>query len=317
MRGTAGGREDGSAVLDLGGMRLRVLDGGTFRLDGATLYGILPKVFWEKKNRPDEDNRVLLASSPLLVEGPFGKVVIDPGIGSGWGPRAVDRYALQGQRSLAEMLGEADTDPGEVKALIATHLHFDHVAAAVLPPQETAEDLSPREWAEQLTGDLEPALPSAALFVQEEEVRAALQPDLRTAAFVAPAVCTAYEQAGRLARVMGDDEPFPGVRLERTGGHTPGHQVVWLEGSERTVLMPGDMVPTTTHLRGEVQEGMDHQPSRTASAKAGLLSRLVATRGYMTFYHAPRVLWARVLSGPSGSYQLEEIQTAAPTSLRG
>ena len=307
----------GEAALDLGGMRLRVLDGGTFRLDGASLYGILPKVFWEKKNRPDDDNRVLLASSPLLVEGRFGKVIIDPGIGSGWGPRAVDRYALQGQRSLSELLEEAGARPGEVRAVIATHLHFDHVAAAVLPPQESADDLNPREWAEQLSGSLEPALPSAALYVQDEEIRAARQPDLRTAAFVAPAVCTAYEDEGRLARVQGEDEPFPGIRLEPTGGHTPGHQVVWLEGNERTVLIPGDLVPTTSHLRGEVQEGMDHEPSRAASVKAELLARLVSASGYITFYHAPRVLWARVAAGPSGSYELTDITTAPPTLPRG
>jgi len=304
-------------MLELGGMALQVLDGGTFRLDGAALYGILPRVLWEKKNRPDEDNRVLLASSPLLVRGAFGKVLIDPGIGSGWGPRAVDRYDLRGQRSLQELLADTDCRPDEITAVIVTHLHFDHVAAAVLPPEESDADLRPREWAEQLQGEPEPALPNATLYVQSEEIRSAQQPDLRTAGFVAPAVCAAYEGAGRLAKVEGDDEPLPGIRLERTGGHTPGHQAVWLEGREGTVLVPGDLIPTTTHLRGEVQEGMDHEPARAASAKASLLSRLVERGGFITFYHAPRVLWGRVRAGPSGSYRLEEIQTASVPSRRG
>lgn len=304
-------------MLDLGGMSLQVLDGGTFRLDGAALYGILPRVLWEKKNRPDEDNRVLLASSPLLVRGAFGKVLIDPGIGSGWGPRAVDRYDLRRQRSLQELLADADCRPHEITAVIVTHLHFDHVAAAVLPPEESAGDLRPREWAEQLQGELEPALPNATLYVQSEEIRSARRPDLRTAGFVAPAVCAAYEGAGRLAKVEGDHEPLPGIRLERTGGHTPGHQAVWLEGREHTVLVPGDLIPTTTHLRGEVQEGMDREPARAASAKASLLSRLVERGGFITFYHAPRVIWGRVRAGPSGSYRLEEIQTAAVPSRRG
>jgi glyoxylase-like metal-dependent hydrolase (beta-lactamase superfamily II) len=303
------------ARIDLGGLVLTILDGGTFRLDGASLYGVLPRVFWEKLNHPDEDNRVLLSVAPAVVETPEGTVVIDPGIGSEWGPAAVDRYDLRGQRALPELLAEAGVDPDGVSGVILTHLHFDHAWGAVERPGSSA-GRSPRQWVEDLAGEVEPALPAARLYVQAGEIDYVRRPDLRTASHVVPAVAEAYERAGRLVRLDGDTEPVPGVRLVRTGGHTPGHQVVWLEGSAETFLLAGDLVPTTTHLRGEVEEGLDVAPARSAAVKAGLLARVVEKSAYLTFYHAPRVRWGRIRPGPSGAYSLDETYTVKTVTRR-
>jgi glyoxylase-like metal-dependent hydrolase (beta-lactamase superfamily II) len=302
-----------AARIDLGGLQLAILDGGSFRLDGASVYGVLPRVFWERKNRPDEDNRVLLATAPAVVETPEGVGIIDPGLGDGWGIAAADRYDLQGQRRLSEMLSEAGVAPEDVVGIIATHLHFDHVSAAVSTPYEVgAEDASPRVWAGDQAADLEPALPASRFYVQEREMAAARQPELRTASFVTAAVCTAYQKAGRLELLAGNATPFPGIEVEVTGGHTPGHQVVWLKGSNQTVLMAGDLLPTTTHLRGEVTEGLDFEPSVSSRAKAGLLARAVESGAVLTFYHAPRVRWGRLRAGLSGKYELGETFTVSP-----
>lgn len=297
--------------LDLGGIRVTVLDGGSFRLDGAALYGIFPKIFWEKINKPDEDNRVLLHLAPLVVESAEGLILIDPGIGHGWGPRAVDRYDLQGQRPLSDLLREAALDPEDVGAILATHLHFDHISAAATgkpaPSNEVAGHL---ESSERLASNLEPALPNAKLYVQSEEVAYARQPDLRTSTYVATSVSTVYEREKRLIILRGNSEPFPGIEVELTGGHTPGHQVIWVKGKEATILVPGDLVPTTSHIRSEVLEGADHAPAKSALAKAGLLARAVDSGAYVTFYHAPRVRWGRIQSGSAGTYKLEETETS-------
>lgn len=302
-----------AARVDLGGLQLTIVDGGSFRLDGATLYGVFPRVYWERMNRPDEDNRVLLATAPAVVETPEGAVLIDPGLGDGWGAVAADRYDLRGQRPLAELLAEAGVAREDVRGVIVTHLHFDHASAAVSTPHQAGdENASPRVWAEQMAADLEAALPSARLYVQAGEVDAARRPELRTASFVAPSICDSYERNGRLERIEGRASPFPGVEIELTGGHTPGHQVVWLRGASQTVLMAGDLLPTTTHLRAEVMEGADCEPSVSARVKAGLLARAVECGALLTFYHAPRVRWGRLRPGLSGKYELAEKFTISP-----
>ena len=304
-----------AASVDLCGLRLTVLDGGTFRLDGAALYGILPRVYWEKLNHPDEDNRVLLSVAPMVVETPEGVFLIDPGLGSQWGAAARDRFDLKDQRPLETMLAEAGVTPAQVVGVILTHLHFDHAWGAV-HPLAAREASGGSGWVDDLSGDLETALPSARLYVQREEIAAARHPDLRTAGHVVPSVVTAYEQAGRLELIEGSVEPAPGLRIEKTGGHTAGHQVVWLEGQEAVFLLPGDLVPTATHLRGEVVEGLDHTPVVSAAVRAGLLARAVESNAWLTFYHAPRVRWGRIRSGPSGAYKLDETHTVSPASRR-
>ncbi len=296
--------------IDLGGLSLTVLDGGTFRLDGAALYGIYPRVFWEKLNHPDADNRVMLGISPAVVTGPEGCLLIDPGIGSGWGDHARDRYDLQGQRPLEEMLAEAGVNPDEVGTIVATHLHFDHVAGAVAGEAITGGDLSdPRLLSEGLLGQLEPALPEARLVVQRAEFEAAEAPDLRTAQYVAGAVARVYEREGRFDLIDGDVEPMPGVRLELTGGHTPGHQVIWIEGRDQTLLLAGDLIPTTSHVRSEVLEGVDVEPAVSARVKAALLARAAERNAWLGFYHAPRVRWGRIRAGAAGAYKIEETET--------
>ncbi len=306
-----------AATIDLGGLTVSVLDGGSFRLDGAALFGIFPRVFWEKMNRPDEDNRVLLGLAPVVVTTPAGSAVIDPGIGYGWGAHAVDRYALRGQRPLAAMLADAGVEPDDVRAIIATHLHFDHVSGAVTGALIEGGDFSdPRVLSEGMLDDLEPALPRARLIVQREEHLDAARPELRTAPYMAGAVSRVYEQAGRLELISGPVEPLPGVKLEPTGGHTAGHQVVWLQGHDGSMLLSADLVPTTAHLRSEVLEGVDAEPIVSARAKASLLARAVERGAYLTFYHAPRIRWGRIRSGPAGSYQLEETETVPSRGMR-
>jgi glyoxylase-like metal-dependent hydrolase (beta-lactamase superfamily II) len=302
------------ARIDLGGLVLTILDGGTFRLDGASLYGVLPRVLWEKLNRPDEDNRVLLSIAPAVVETTDGVFVIDPGMGSEWGPAAVERYDMRGQRTLTELLAEAGVEPSAVAGVILTHLHFDHAWGAVTRSGPAAGPGS-RQWVEDAAGEVVPALPAARLYVQREEIDYVHRPDLRTATHVVPAVAEAYRKAGRLVALEGDARPAPGVRLVRTGGHTPGHQAVWLEGSADTFLLAGDLMPTATHLRGEVEEGLDASPAVSASVKAALLARAVERGAYLAFYHAPRMRWGRIRPGPSGAYTLDEIYTV-PTVTR-
>ncbi len=216
-------------MIDLGGPQLTIVDGGSFRLDGAALYGVFPRIFWEKLNRPDDDNRVLLALAPAVVTTAEGVVIIDPGIGTGWGARTIDRYDIRGARPPAEILSGTGFSPSDVVAIIATHLHFDHIAGAV---QITAGSEAESGLSDNLIDDpdnLEPAFPQAKLYLQRAELEAARQPDLRTSSYVASYVAQVYEREGRCVVLEGDSQPFPGIRIVATGGHTPGHQAIWLE----------------------------------------------------------------------------------------
>src|SRR5207244_10533638 len=66
--------------LDLGSVRLRWLNGGAFRLDGAAIFGQVARPTWSALLPPDEDNRVTLAAHVVLVETSGELGLIETGI---------------------------------------------------------------------------------------------------------------------------------------------------------------------------------------------------------------------------------------------
>ena len=66
---------------DLGKWKVFALESGTFRLDGGAMMGSVPKVLWEKTNKPDNLNRIKLSMRCLLVDDGVNKVLIETGIG--------------------------------------------------------------------------------------------------------------------------------------------------------------------------------------------------------------------------------------------
>ena len=63
-------------------MKLSVIPTGNFKLDGGSMFGIVPKSMWSKLNPPDENNLCTWAMRTLLVETGDKKILIDTGIGN-------------------------------------------------------------------------------------------------------------------------------------------------------------------------------------------------------------------------------------------
>ncbi|HYE99931.1 MAG TPA: MBL fold metallo-hydrolase, partial [Planctomycetota bacterium] len=79
----------------LGDFELHALSDGFFRLDGGAMFGIVPKVVWEKALPPDDRNRVRLAITTLLVRTGRANVLVDAGIGDKNDPRFSELYGIE------------------------------------------------------------------------------------------------------------------------------------------------------------------------------------------------------------------------------
>src|SRR5258708_39953843 len=53
--------------MRFGDIEVRYLDGGNFWLDGGAMFGVVPKVFWNKKSPPDGNNPIRLRANSLRV----------------------------------------------------------------------------------------------------------------------------------------------------------------------------------------------------------------------------------------------------------
>lgn len=60
--------------------------------------------------------------------------------------------------------------------------------------------------------------------------------------------------------VDGETTVAPGIRVVRTGGHTPGHQAVIFEGERDSAISLGDLLPTRHHLDPVRVAAVAHDP---------------------------------------------------------
>lgn len=261
-----------------------------FRLDGGSMFGIVPRVLWEKKAPADERNRMRLCVNTLVVRTPAAVVLVEPGMGDRFDEKGRDIYALE-EIDAAGALERTGVTPADVDVVILTHLHLDHAGGATRRNR---------------TGGLDVVFDRATFVVQEAEWDAASAPMPFESGSYRPDDFQPLAEGGRLQRVRRDAEVVPGVRVEFTGGHTRGHQVVRLSWDGYEAVYLGDLVPTCAHLSLNWMMAWDLEPVVVYEAKARLLAD-AAERGVMCFFpHDPRIAGCRIEAGGRGRYRVLE-----------
>ncbi|CAH0125757.1 MBL fold metallo-hydrolase [Roseomonas sp. CECT 9278] len=128
---------------------------------------------------------------------------------------------------LPQALAAAGVRPEQVEAVIATHLHVDHIAGLVVGGRRV--------------------FPNAEVFADRRDVahftdpaRAAAAPDLLKSSFQAAAELVRLYP--RLQRVDGPRTIIPGVTTFDLAGHTPGQVGVRIEDGGESLLLVADML---------------------------------------------------------------------------
>src|SRR5690242_7137648 len=116
--------------MRLGNLDVHIVRDAAFRLDGGAMFGVVPKVLWERQFPADEKNRIALATNGLLVKGEGFTAVIESGLGERWDEKSRALYAIDPATSLPRSLERLGVRPEDVDALILSHLHFDHAGGA-------------------------------------------------------------------------------------------------------------------------------------------------------------------------------------------
>jgi len=213
---------------------------GSIRLDGGGMFGIVPKVLWEKTEDVDAQNRILLATRTLVaIDRAERRVVIaDAGAGGKWSEEEASRYAVRHAEWAVEgALGKHGIGPGDVTDVVVTHAHFDHCGGLTM-------------WRDSPGGETWLRFPRAVHWVHEDHWRHALDPFERDAASFLSRDLVGLDRSGMLRIIEGDDPspPFEGMRWVVSHGHTPGLLLPLVEDAAAPLLFTGDMMPTSTHL---------------------------------------------------------------------
>jgi methylmalonyl-CoA epimerase len=259
--------------LAFGDLQLTVLHDGPFRLDGGAMFGVVPRPLWEKLSPPDERNRIQLAMRPLLVEAAWGRMVVDCGAGDKMAAKQVEIYALDRTCALDQALADAGLTSDSIDFALATHLHFDHFGGATM----------------NAGGELRPRFSHARYLIREAEWEDATHPHERNRASYLQEDFVPLKAAGAVDFFAGDSVIKPGVRVERTGGHTGQHQIVYIESGGRTGVFVADLIPTTAHLQDPWIMGFDLFPMDTLAFKKRFIREAIEREYLIFFEHDPLV----------------------------
>src|SRR5678815_4871456 len=100
----------------------RLLRAGEFRLDGGSMFGLIPRTVWTRSVASDEKGRITVQHNCLLLEGGGRKILIEVGTGNKLDAKSKDIFAMS-DRWIEDALREVGTTPEEINAVVVTHLH--------------------------------------------------------------------------------------------------------------------------------------------------------------------------------------------------
>ena len=257
--------------MKFGDYRIETISDTEFRLDGGAMFGVVPRVVWEKVCPPDEFNRISLQTNCLFIETPTEKILIETGIGEKWTEKQTQIYGIFREKSFAETLFEkTGCRPADISIVVNTHLHFDHCGG------NTIFDAS---------GEIVPQFPNARYYVSESEFKHAEDPNERDRASYISENWKPLQESGQLELKPDDYEVVEGLTMRQTRGHNANMQTACLRRGGETLVCFADLVPTRHHVPLAWIMGFDLYPTETLANKKRLLPSAVKENWLCLFYH--------------------------------
>jgi glyoxylase-like metal-dependent hydrolase (beta-lactamase superfamily II) len=273
----------------IGDYRVEIVPDTEFRLDGGAMFGVVPRVLWERVCPPDELNRIKQQMNCVFVDTGKEKVLIETGIGEKWTEKEVKIYGIFREKPFAETLFRiAGCRPEDITIVINTHLHFDHAGGNTIlmrsPPYEGGVDAVSADGV-VLSRSVAPQFPNARYLVSARELEHAENPHERDRASYLPENWWPMIESGQLEPMADQFEPIPGLRLQTVRGHSETMQTWRLDRGGQTMYGFADLIPTSHHLSLPWIMGYDLYPTETLAFKKQILPQAVEEGWLCLFYH--------------------------------
>ncbi len=257
--------------LPIGNIELTWLRGGTFELDGGAMFGVVPKVLWEKRYPPSRGNNITLLADPILLRTPDANLLIETGLGNKLTEKQQRIFNVKEGWHLIDDLHSLGLEPSDIDYVVLTHCDFDHAGGLVM---KTPDGL-------RLT------FPEARYVIQAREWEDVKKPNKRSAHTFWPINFEGLEERGNLVLIDGDRELLPGIKLIHTGGHNRGHQIVQIESQGQVALHLGDLLPTHIHFNPLWVMAYDNYPLDVIELKERFEKEGISRDAWFVFYHDP------------------------------
>jgi glyoxylase-like metal-dependent hydrolase (beta-lactamase superfamily II) len=277
------------SLMQFGDYRIEIIPDTEFSLDGGAMFGVVPRVLWERKCPPDKLNRIRMNMNCLFIETPAEKILVETGIGEKWSEKELKMYGINRQQTFAETLfDKTGYRPEDITIVVNTHLHFDHAGGNTIKNYELKiknEELGKNQLPITNYQSTKPQFPNARYFVSESEFKHAENPHERDRASYLGENWQPLIESGQLELKPDDYEVIEGLTLQTIRGHSETMQTVKLERGGKTLYGFADLIPMKAHISLTWIAGFDLFPLETLEAKKTLIKQAVEKDWICLFYH--------------------------------
>lgn len=257
-------------------MKLYAIESGNFKLDGGAMFGVVPKVIWDKTNPADGNNLIDLAARLLLIEDGNRLILIDTGMGNKQSEKFFGYYNLWGDHTIDKSLAKHGFHRDDITDVFLTHLHFDHVGGAI-------------DWNADKTGYVN-AFKNAKYWTNENHWEWATKPNAREkASFLSENILPIHE-SGALNFINRPDTDLLhnselGFDIFFADGHTEKQMIPIINYNGKKIAYVADLLPTVGHIPLPYVMGYDTRPLLTLGEKEKFLKMAADQQWYLFLEH--------------------------------
>lgn len=257
-------------------MKIYPIETGNFKLDGGAMFGVVPKVIWQRTNPADANNLIEMSMRCMLIEEGDRLILIDTGLGNKQSDKFFGYYHLFGDFTLDNSLKKIGFHRDDITDVFLTHLHFDHCGGAI-------------QWNKDKTF-YEPAFKNATFWSNENHWKWATKPNAREKASFLKENIHPMESSGQLKfvplnnkRILKNSEL--GFDIFLADGHTEKQMLPMITYQGKTIVFMADLLPTIGHIPLPYVMGYDTRPLLTLDEKKLFLDKAVAENYYLFLEH--------------------------------
>ena len=257
-------------------MKLHSINAGNFKLDGGAMFGVVPKVIWQRTNPSDANNLIDLTARCLLIEDGNRLILIDNGMGDKQSSKFFGYYYQWGDFTLDGSLKAAGFSRDDVTDVFMTHLHFDHCGGSI-------------QWNKDQTG-YEPAFKNAHFWSNKNHWQWATEPNKREKASFLKENILPMEESGQLKFTsIPDGDTLKnselGFDIFFADGHTEKQMIPLIKYKDKTIAFMADLLPTVGHLPIPYVTGYDTRPLLALPEKEKFLNTAADENYYLFLEH--------------------------------
>ena len=261
-------------------MKLYTINTGFFRLDGGAMFGVVPKMMWNKLNPADENNLCPWALRCLLIEDGDKLILIDNGIGNKQDAKFFSHYYLHGDDTLNTSLAKYGFHRNDITDVFLTHLHFDHCGGSIMRENDK----------------LVPAFKNAVYWSNKDHWDWAVHPNEREKASFLKENILPIEASGQLKMInvsaghngqLGETSFGDTISVRFADGHTKSMMLPQVRYKNRTIVFMADLIPSQGHIPLPYVMAYDMFPLTTLYEKKSFLEEAVENNYILFFEHDP------------------------------